>query len=123
MSNISRALSKWRTIKDETIAGKNTAKRVGEAGIESTEALRVAEHRLEEQIKSVASGSPKGVYSTVTALRNAHPNGNAFMYVVSSTGHWHYWNGTIWEDGGLYQTALEGAVSADIGTKTYTNLP
>ena len=46
---------------------------------------------------------PKGVYSTLTALQNAFPTGTDGTYVVSENGHWYYWNGSAWTDGGVYQ--------------------
>ena len=46
---------------------------------------------------------PKGVYATLTALQNAFPTGTDGNYVVSENGHWYYWNGSAWTDGGVYQ--------------------
>lgn len=58
---------------------------------------------VENELSSVASGSPKGVYSTVSDLETAYPTGTTGIYVVSASGHWYYWNGTAWTDGGVYQ--------------------
>lgn len=62
--------------------------------------------------ESVASGSPKGVYATVSDLTTADPDHDS-IYVVSADGHWYYYNGSNWTDGGVYQsTSLDsGAVS------------
>lgn len=57
-------------------------------------------------IQSAASGSPKGVYSTLTALQNAFPTGTNGIYVVSENGHWYYWSGTAWTDGGVYLASV-----------------
>lgn len=46
---------------------------------------------------------PKGVYPTLSALQNAFPTGTNGIYVVSENGHWYYWNGSAWSDGGVYQ--------------------
>lgn len=63
---------------------------------------------LDTKINSQGSGSPKGVYPTVAALRAAIPSGNNNTYVVSEDGKWYYWNGTAWTPGSVYQaTALE----------------
>ena len=47
---------------------------------------------------------PRGVYQTLTDLQNAFPTGTEGTYVVSENGHWYYWNGTSWADGGVYET-------------------
>lgn len=60
---------------------------------------------VENELSSVASGSPKGVYSTLAALQAAYPTGTTGIYVVSANGHWYYWNGSAWTDGGVYQAA------------------
>lgn len=57
------------------------------------------------ELQSVASGSPKGVYTTLSALQTAYPTGNANIYVVSADGNWYYWEGTAWTSGGTYQSA------------------
>lgn len=54
-------------------------------------------------IQSAASGSPKGAYPTLSALQSAFPTGTNGIYVVSENGHWYYWSGTAWIDGGVYQ--------------------
>ena len=57
---------------------------------------------VDSRIQSLASGSPKGVYATLAALQAAHPTGADGIYVVSADGHWYYWNGSAWTDGGVY---------------------
>ena len=46
---------------------------------------------LNNVVTSVASGSPAGVYETLTALTNANPD-HTRIYVVLSTNHWYYYN-------------------------------
>ena len=46
---------------------------------------------------------PKGTYDNLSALQTAYPNGASGVYVTSDDGHWHYWNGSAWADGGVYQ--------------------
>lgn len=65
--------------------------------------------QVESEIESVASGSPKGVYATLADLQTAYPTGTTGIYVVQADGHWYYWNGSAWTDGGVYQ-ASEGVV-------------
>ena len=62
-------------------------------------------HRIENvesELSNVASGSPKGVYDTLSDLESAYPTGTTGIYVVSANGHWYYWNGNAWTDGGTY---------------------
>ncbi|MEG2246418.1 MAG: glycerophosphodiester phosphodiesterase family protein [Peptostreptococcaceae bacterium] len=63
---------------------------------------------MEPKVNSLASGSPKGVYPTITALKNTFPTGNNNIYVVSSDGGWYYWNSTTWTKGGTYQSTAVG---------------
>lgn len=57
--------------------------------------------RVENELSSVASGSPKGVYATVEDLTLADPD-HDYIYVVTQDGHWYYWNVSAWTDGGVY---------------------
>lgn len=56
------------------------------------------------QIASLASGSPKGTYTTLALLQSAFPTGNTNIYLVTADGKWYYWNGTAWTIGGTYQS-------------------
>lgn len=58
---------------------------------------------VDEKVGNVASGSPSGVFSTLTALRNEYPNGADGIYVVTGNGNWYWYNGTSWVSGGIYQ--------------------
>ena len=68
------------------------------------EALEDRITSVENSLSSVASGSPKGVYATVDALTAANPN-HDYIYVVTETGYWYYWNGSAWASGGIYQAS------------------
>jgi lysophospholipase L1-like esterase len=61
---------------------------------------------LQTQITALASGSPKGVYTTVTDLTNARPTGSTNIYLVTADGGWYYWNNTAWVKGGTYQGTM-----------------
>jgi|SRR5690625_3475115 len=60
---------------------------------------------VDAQLSSIVSGAPSGTYGTLSALRQAHPNGVSGIYLVLDDGHWYYWNEVEhdWFDGGLYQ--------------------
>lgn len=72
---------------------------------------------VESELSNVAQGSPKGVYATLADLQAAYPTGTTGIYVVSADGHWYYWNGSAWTDGGTYQ-----ATQIADGSITYTKL-
>lgn len=58
---------------------------------------------LSNQIKSLSSGSPKGSYATVSALKSANPETG--VYVIQENGHLYSWtkNGNDAIDLGVYQ--------------------
>lgn len=58
---------------------------------------------LDSKTNNISKGAPAGTYATVALLTAAYPNGNTNIYVVTTTGNWHYWNGSAWEIGGKYQ--------------------
>lgn len=62
---------------------------------------------LEDLIAGLAGGSPKGVYATLADLETAFPTGADGIYVVSADGHWYYWNGLAWTDGGAYLSTVD----------------
>lgn len=59
---------------------------------------------LQNEINSITSGSPAGVYATVSELQTADPN-HSKIYVVSADGKWYYYNtsNSSWTAGGTYQ--------------------
>ena len=71
---------------------------------------------LNNMVSSVASGSPKGSYATVTALTTADPD-HDYIYVVVEDGKWYYYDtGTSsWVAGGVYQSALGVIAYNDTG--------
>lgn len=67
---------------------------------------------LTNKVVGASSGSPAGVFASVELLASDvsanSVDGKKRIYVVSSDGHWYYWNGTAWTDSGfLYQSAKE----------------
>lgn len=73
------------------------------------------------ELQAVASGSPKGVYATQSALQTAFPTGNTNTYVVSADNNWYYWNGSAWTAGGLYQSSPVINDSAINSQTTYSS--
>lgn len=69
----------------------------------NTDIVNTKISNLETEISSVASGSPAGVYATVSALTTADPDHNK-IYIITEDGHWYYYNNG-WTDGGLYQAS------------------
>ena len=66
---------------------------------------------LTNMVNSVTSGSPKGVYATLTALTTADPD-HDYIYVVTEDGKWYYYNNG-WTAGGVYQSA-EGVMQYEL---------
>ncbi|WP_436632893.1 hypothetical protein [Latilactobacillus sakei] len=70
------------------------------------EAIMVASSRSESAIalgKSAASGSPRGAFDNLAALKTRFPEGSEGIYVTRDNGHFYYWNNSDWRDGGVYQ--------------------
>ena len=93
---------------DDGIVAANLATKLQDFEATNNSRLLSAEQQLAQaatktELQAVASGSPKGVYATLSALQSAYPSGNTNIYVVSADGNWYYWNGTTWTSGGLYQ--------------------
>lgn len=61
---------------------------------------------LQDNLSFIGSGSPKGVYASLSALQTAKPTGDQFIYVTTDNGNWYYWNGSAWTSGGVYQATF-----------------
>lgn len=59
---------------------------------------------LTDMVEASTSGSPAGVYASVSDLTTADPD-HSRIYVVSANGHWYYYSNNQWNDGGLYQSS------------------
>ena len=62
---------------------------------------------------------------TATAKASMTDRTKVYVYIGSesgmSNGHWYYWNGTAWADGGVYNaTAVDIATSADLQEALYS---
>ena len=70
---------------------------------------------IDDKVKSAVSGTPKGVYATLSALESADPDHN-YIYVVSANGNWYYYDTTesAWTSGGTYQSSGIGTGAIDL---------
>lgn len=59
---------------------------------------------VESELASVAEGSPKGVYATVSDLTTDNPS-HDYIYLVLADNKWYYWDGADWTAGGTYMTS------------------
>ena len=73
-------------------------------------ARQTAINGLQTQINSVAGGSPLVASSTAEMIDTTR------VYVNTTDGHWYYYNGSSWSDGGTYQ-AIELPDNSITGNK------
>ena len=109
----------FRTLVDSAVIEQVVVQEVAEKyiEIEATQASRLlsAEQQLAEtnlianeasdKADAMASGAPKGVYTTLALLQSAYPTGDTGAYLVTADGNWYYWSGTAWTSGGIYQAS------------------
>ena len=76
-------------------------------------------NNMQTQINSVASGSPSGIYATVSDLTSANPD-HTKIYLVLEDGKWYYYNNG-WVAGGTYQATGVGENEID-GLKLFENV-
>jgi lysophospholipase L1-like esterase len=99
-----------RQSQENTRVGSETVRGLNESSRLAAETIRQAFYNgFSKAIAVAGNASPKGVYTNVSDLQAAIPTGNSNVYLISSTGHWHYWNGSTWADGGIYQSTGIGA--------------
>lgn len=60
-----------------------------------------ADNNLQSQISGLASGAPIPV-SSMSGMTDTTK-----IYVLTTSGHWFYYDGNSWEDGGVYQAAVD----------------
>ena len=91
----------------ETLIGVYIQPRIDEQNVVINNLITNVGNELQEfnaKLNAATSGSPKGVYSTVSALETADPD-HDYIYVVSADGKWYYYDSTeeAWTEGGTYQ--------------------
>lgn len=84
-------------------------------GVMATQSEEVTNEIEDLIVNGVIDGSPRGVYANLSALQTAYPSGASGVYLTSDNGHWYYWNGSAWTDGGVYQATeiADGSVSIE----------
>lgn len=60
---------------------------------------------LNNKIDDIVSPDPVGYVDTVEDLNSQYPNGADGVVVVNSDGHWYYYSGGAWNQGGVYMTS------------------
>ena len=72
-------------------------------------------NEIDNKVESATSGTPKGVYSTVTALTTDDPD-HDYIYLVTEDGKWYYYDTstTTWTAGGTYITSLISNLYTDV---------
>lgn len=111
-------------VQEQTTQNNNIELKADKITVESNYAT------LNTKINSQASGSPKGTFTTLELLQaDANANttdGKKYIYVVTASGNWYYWNGSAWTSGGIYQgTSWQEGVDARTSTikeKTFATL-
>ena len=95
---------------NETISLQNTtiSTRLGSQDTEITNFKNSVNSQLstiDNKVESATSGSPAGIYATVSALTTADPDHDK-IYLVENDGKWYYYdtNTTTWVAGGTYQS-------------------
>ena len=72
-----------------------------------------------DEVAAIASGSPAGVYTTVSALITADPD-HSKIYVVADSGKWYYYTNNTWTEGGIYQASVDLTTLDDLDEKMNT---
>jgi lysophospholipase L1-like esterase len=85
--------------------------------INSINLVKADKTYVDTKVSTIGNASPKGTYSTLTALQTAYPTGTSGIYVVTANGHWYYWSGSAWTDGGQYQST--GIANTSLANEKY----
>ena len=106
ISNINTTLNQKANTSDvsNTYATKTQLNTTNASITSETVSRTNADANLQSQINSLASGSPKGTYASVSALQSANPATG--VYIVTADGHIYSWtkNGSTAIDLGSYQS-------------------
>lgn len=59
--------------------------------------------KIEDDLNNIGDFSPHRAFNTLKELENYYPDGSEGIMVVKSDNSWYFWNGTVWDKGGIYQ--------------------
>lgn len=76
--------------------------------------INTKNNNLQNQINGLASGSPLPA-SSISEMTDT-----SRIYVNTNNGHWYYYDGTDWQDGGVYQAAEDSTTLTNL-VEDYTN--
>jgi lysophospholipase L1-like esterase len=82
-------------------------------------AVKADKTYVDSEIAKKASGAPKGVYATLSALQTALPTGSSDNQLVTADGKWYYWSGAAWTAGAVYQSTGIGKNSVTPDNTTF----
>lgn len=83
---------------------------------ELTDSVNDQIQTIDGKVTALASGSPAGVYATVSALTTADPD-HTKIYLVTADGKWYYYANNAWTAGGTYQST--GVGEGEIQTNNF----
>ena len=86
------------------VLNNNYAKKSEVNSLANDKADKITVQKLDTKVNSLRNSSPSGVYTTLEALIQAHPEDDGKMYIVGTK--WCYHNGTTWVEGGEYQSRV-----------------
>lgn len=84
--------------------------------------LQAIDEMLVSKFNSLTSIGPKDVVTSLAVLSSMYPAGSDGVFITADTGHWYFWNGVSWQDGGVYQ-AVEVLDNDITINKINTNTP
>jgi hypothetical protein len=88
---------------NEAVDNAQLASSLAQKAAQTDLLLKADKTYVDSEITKKASGAPKGVYATLTALQTALPGGSPDNQLVTADGKWYYWNGSAWTAGAVYQ--------------------
>ncbi|HFI0414923.1 TPA: hypothetical protein ACGOYS_000271 [Streptococcus suis] len=103
---------------DDATANGNANMEVAKArGVYDTlpNRLQAIDGMLISKLNSLTNISPKAIVESLNTLISTYPTGAEGVFITADTGHWYFWNGSSWEDGGAYQSPMP----ADFVKSTY----
>lgn len=85
----------------------------------ATQSEEVAKAIEDLIVNGVIDGSPRGVYASLSALQTEYPSGANGIFVCTDNGHWYYYDGSAWADGGIYQSAGVKGIQSNLLSNLY----